>query len=75
MPNSLSALANASRADVSDESRADYLTLFVRNHLDMDELERIFAAQVMADADMPADAIPRIARAISTWGTGRPTRP
>ena len=73
MPNALAALAMAANSKIDISSRADYLVLFVRNHLDEDELERIYVE--MITGDLPTDTIERIARAVATWGTARPTRP
>lgn len=71
--NAVPALAMAANADIPAAARTDYVALFVRNHLDEGELERIYAE--MITGDMPADSIGRIARAVATWGTARPTSP
>jgi hypothetical protein len=73
LPNAVAALAMAANAQIDVESRTDYLVLFVRNHLGEGELERIY--HDMITGDTPADSIERIARAVATWGTARPTSP
>jgi hypothetical protein len=71
MVNSIPALAMAANADIEAQSRGDYVVLFVRNHLAEGELERIYVEMITGVA--PADSIGRIARAVATWGTARPT--
>lgn len=73
MPNAVAALAMAANSQIDVESRTDYLVLFVRNHLGDGELERIYFEMITGDC--PADSIERIARAVATWGTARPTLP
>ena len=73
MPNAVPALASAANSKIEAASRVDYLVLFVRNHLDAGELERIYHLMITGDA--PADSVERIARAVATWGTARPTLP
>jgi hypothetical protein len=73
LPNAVPALAMAANAKLDIGARADYLVLFVRNHLAPGELERVYVE--MITGDMPADAVERIARAVATWGTARPTQP
>lgn len=73
MPNAVSSLASAAQSKITVTSRSDYLVLFVRNHLDEGELERVYYE--MITGDMPPDAIEQIARSIATMGTARPTQP
>lgn len=73
LPNATSALAMAANSKIDAQARSDYLVLFVRNHLDEGELERIY--HTMITGDLPTDSIERIARAVATWGTARPTQP
>lgn len=73
MPNAVPVLAMSSNAKLDAVAQQGYLTLFVRNHLDAGEHERILAG--MIDGDLPANSIGQIARAIATWGTARPTSP
>lgn len=73
LPRSVPALAMAANSKIAVKSRSDYLVLFVRNHLDEGEIERIYYE--MITGDMPPDAVERIARAVATWGTARPTQP
>lgn len=73
LPNAVPALAMSSNAKIDAVAQNGYLTLFVQNHLDDGEHERILYE--MMTGDLPADSIGRIARAIATWGTARPTSP
>ena len=73
MPNAVHSLAMAVNSQIEPPARMDYMILFVRNHLGEGELERIYHG--MMTGDTPADSIERIARAVATWGTARPTSP
>ncbi|MEU9805416.1 hypothetical protein [Mycobacterium sp. NPDC050853] len=73
MPNAVPALAMSSNAKLDAVAKQGYLTLFIQNHVDDGEHERILAK--MMTEDLPADSIGKIARAIATWGTARPTLP
>ena len=73
MPNAVAALAMAANSQIDVLARSDYLVLFVRNHLDEGELERIYYEMITGAA--PANSIERIARSVATWGTARPTLP
>lgn len=73
LPNSIPALAMAANAKIDLTSRSDYLVLFVRNHLGEGELERIYVEMIRGLH--PPDTIERIAKAVATWGTARPTQP
>jgi hypothetical protein len=69
-PNAIAALAMSATPSQLDTSRADFIVMFVTNHLHPDELERVYVAMMIGNA--PSDSIDRIARAIATWGTARP---
>lgn len=73
MPNAVPAVAMATNSKISPQSRLDYLVLFVRNHLAPGEYERV--ACEMITGSFPPDSVERIARAVATWGTARPTSP
>lgn len=73
MPNATHALAMAANSDIDPSARVDYVVLFARNHLAPGELERIYHGMITGDT--PADSVERIARAVATWGTARPTSP
>lgn len=73
MVNAVPALSMAANSQIDVAARVDYLVLFVRNHLDAGELERIYVE--MITGDVPPDSVERIARAVATWGTARPTSP
>lgn len=73
MPNAIPALAMAANAKLGNQERANYLVLFVRNHLAPGELERVY--HDMITGPLPSDSIERISREIATWGTARPTSP
>lgn len=73
LPNAVPALAMSSNAKLDAVTQQGYLTLFIQNHLDDGEFDRILFE--MIEGDLPANAVGRIARAIATWGTARPTLP
>jgi hypothetical protein len=73
MPNAVHNLSMAANSDLDTSTRVDYVVLFVRNHLAPGELERMYHGMITGDT--PADSIERIARAVATWGTARPTSP
>lgn len=70
MPGGAAALAMSANPAIPGPVRADYLVLFVRNHLHPDELERVYVAMMTGEA--PVNSIELLARAIATWGTARP---
>jgi hypothetical protein len=70
MPNSVAALSMAANSTAGKESQADYLVLFVQNHLEPGEMDRILWSMVMGE--MPAVTLNLISQAICTWGTPRP---
>lgn len=74
-PNAIHALAMAASADIEPKARADYLVLFAKDHLEGSEFDRLFEQMVRPDSEMPSDTIERVVRAITTWGTARPTVP
>lgn len=71
MPNAVPNLALSAAAEISNTSRADHLTRFVRNHLDYGEADRLLAG--MINGELPADTYGKVGIAIATWGTARPT--
>lgn len=73
LPNSVAALAMAANSKIALTSRLDYLVLFVRNHLQPGEMERLYVQMITGDC--PPDTMERVARAVATWGTARPTQP
>lgn len=75
VPNAIHALAMAANADIEPKARADYLVLFAQNHLNDGEMDRLLEQMVRPDSEMPGDTIERVVRAITTWGTARPTVP
>lgn len=73
MPNAVPVLAMSVNAKIDVADKQGYLTLFLQNHLATGEHERILVT--MMDGDLPVDSMGRVARAIATWGTARPTLP
>ncbi|OHU29010.1 hypothetical protein [Mycobacteroides chelonae] len=73
LPNALPALAMSSNAKLDAVAQQGYMTLFIRNHLDEGEHDRLLAE--MITGDLPVDSVGRVVRAIATWGTARPTSP
>ncbi|UYL88143.1 hypothetical protein SEA_EVAA_32 [Gordonia phage Evaa] len=72
-PAAAHALAMAANAKVSAETKVDHLTLFVRKHISDDDYEGLLAG--MMEGTMPINAVQKVARALSVWGTARPTQP
>ncbi|QFG11181.1 hypothetical protein PBI_CLOVERMINNIE_34 [Gordonia phage CloverMinnie] len=72
-PRSAHALAMAANSKIGASAQADYFTLFVRHHLDDDSYEDLLRG--MVEGDYPLDAMPKVARELSVWGTARPTKP
>jgi len=72
MPNAAAALAMAANSKIDDVGKVDHLGLFLRNHMQPGEEARVLVG--MMRGEFPADAMHRVARAVSTWGTARPTR-
>ncbi|UAW09011.1 hypothetical protein SEA_CALAMITOUS_40 [Mycobacterium phage Calamitous] len=72
MPNAVGALAMAARSGIDPVRQVDYLGLFVRNHLAPGEVERLLVGQM--EGQYPTDTIQQVAKAVSVWGTARPTR-
>lgn len=73
MPNAVAVLGNAVQAKISDSSRNDYIGLFVQNHLTSKSLDKLMVG--MMTGRYPEDAVSRVCRALSIWGTARPTLP
>ena len=73
MPNAVPALAMAANSKAGTAVQAEHLARFVNEHLDEGEFERLLFGMMMGE--MPDDTVARTARAISTWGTPRPTGP
>ncbi|ACF34001.1 hypothetical protein KAMIYU_39 [Mycobacterium phage Kamiyu] len=72
LPKAAAALAMAANARISPVTQQHYLTLFVQNHVRPGTVERLFAQ--MMEGEAPTDTFQRVARAIATEGTARPTR-
>lgn len=72
MANAAGALGNAVNAKISDEERNNYIGLFVQNHLADESWDDLIEG--MMTGQYPADAVGEVCRAITTWGTARPTR-
>lgn len=73
MPGSIPALAASASSKMSMTGKVDELTRFVQNHLGITGFDDLLIG--MIEGRLPADAVQRIARAIATWGTARPTGP
>jgi hypothetical protein len=73
MPFSAAALAMTANAKISLDSQLGYLNLFVRNHIGDEAYENLLVR--MMNGELGSDALGRVARAIATWGTSRPTSP
>lgn len=73
LPGSVPALAMSANSKIKLDSKIEYLTLFVQNHLAPGEFERLLVG-TMEDT-LPANTVQLVARAIGTWGTARPTQP
>ena len=71
MPNSVPALAMAANSKIDARGQADYLMLFVRNHVPDVQLESLFVG--MMRGEYPQETMSLVTQAISTWGTARPT--
>lgn len=69
-PDAVPHLAMSVNPDADSVTQQHYATLFVRNHIDPGDHERILAA--MVDDAMPDNTIGLLARALATWGTARP---
>lgn len=73
MPGSAAALAMAANAKIDAAARQSYLVLFVKNHIGDTEYERLLLG--MMEGELPTDTVEKVARAVATWGTARPTLP
>lgn len=72
MANAVGAIGNAVNSKISEEERNNYIGLFVRNHLSEDAWDQL--TEGMMRGRYPSNAVGEVCRAISTWGTARPTR-
>lgn len=70
LPSGIPAMAAAVHPKSTPQVRRDQVAVFVADHLADGEVERVY--EQMVDGAAPADALPLIARALSTWGTPRP---
>lgn len=74
MPNAVASLAMVGNPKLKLEARAEFMMLFVRNHLDEGELDRVLYRMLTSPTAHP-HTIEKIAQAVATWGTARPTSP
>lgn len=74
LPNAVGALGMAANSKISDMEKQEYMTLFLQNHLDSASMDRLYVA-MMIEPDSPENTMQRVARAIATIGTARPTMP
>lgn len=72
IPGSAAVLAKCARSKASENEKAGYLNLFVRNHIGDDQHEELLVR--MMNDDAPADTMNRVVEAITTGGTARPTK-
>jgi hypothetical protein len=73
MANAVGSLGNAMHAKISEEERNNYIGLFVVNHLSPDSWDDLVDGMMAGKFDTD-DAVGEVCKAISTWGTARPTR-
>lgn len=69
-PRSGAALAQASNGKITDTARADFMHLFLAEHLSPDDYETLLYR--MIDGELDADTVQRVVQAVATWGTARP---
>jgi hypothetical protein len=69
-PRSAAALAQMSNGKVKDQVRADYMHLFLADHIPPDDYEKLLYR--MVDGELAANTVQRAVQAIGTWGTARP---
>lgn len=72
MANAAGMLGNAVNAKISDEERNNYIGLFVQNHLAPESWDDLIEGMMLGH--YPFNAVGEVCRAITTWGTARPTR-
>lgn len=72
MANAVGSMGNAVNSKISDEARNDYIGLFVVNHLAPEAWDDLIEG--MTTGKYPYNAVGEVCRAITTWGTARPTR-
>lgn len=73
MPGAAAALAMAANSKIDAMARQNYLVLFVKNHLGDATYEDVLYRMLVGE--LPETAVEKIARAVATWGTARPTSP
>lgn len=73
LPNSAPVLAMSANSKASDEEKVGQLNRFVRNHIGDEQYEQLLYRMMVGE--LPDDTIHRIVKAITTWGTPRPTMP
>lgn len=69
-PDAVPHLAMSVNPDTDSVTQQHYATLFVVNHMEPADHERIVTT--MLDNELPENTIGLIARALATWGTARP---
>jgi hypothetical protein len=73
MPNAVAVLGSAVQSKISDQSRNDYIGLFVANHLSDKAFDKLMVG--MMTGKYPADSVSKVCHALAIWGTARPTLP
>lgn len=63
-------LAMSAKSDGGPQERVDYLVRFVQCHVDPATMIEIYPRAALGE--IPENAVERIARSLSTWGTARP---
>lgn len=71
MPNATAALSHSANAKLPVDRKLGYINMFVQNHVADGEFNRLLTGMVLGQ--LPEDTMQRVTRAISTWGTERPT--
>ncbi|WP_254427430.1 DUF7240 domain-containing protein [Mycolicibacterium fortuitum] len=71
-PDAVAHLAMMVNPKAEPQTQQQYSSLFVRDHLQRDDHERILTDMVTADDDAPDNPLGAIVRALATWGTARP---
>ena len=73
MPRAVAVLGNATKSKISEQSRNDYVGLFVSQHMSKKSLDKLLVG--MMTGRYPVDATARVCQALAIWGTARPTVP
>jgi len=73
MPNAVAVLGSAVQAKISEQSRNDYIGLFVQNHLSSKAFDKLMVGMMVGK--YPADAVAKVCQALAIWGTARPMLP